>query len=160
MVTLNFVLAGLLVGSIIGAVYIGVLNYRRFKLNTQMAQDLDVVLRTTMDVVKRNKEGAADISLTNTERLTVEELYKNVGDPDQDISSPQMLSTILPVLVHKYGSMSLALKDFMKVPEDEYISVYVNTTSKELILSMDHDMGIKSPTTMVNFTNSDDNTFH
>ena len=160
MVTLNFVLAGLLVGSIIGAVYIGVLNYRRFKLNTQMAQDLDVVLRATMDVVKRNKEGGADLSLTNTERLTVEELYKNVGDPDQDISSPQMLSTILTVLVHKYGSMSLALKDFMKVPEDEYISVYVNTTSKELILSMDHDMGIKSPTTMVNFTNSDDNTFH
>ena len=160
MVTLNFVLAGLLVGSIIGAVYIGVLNYRRFKLNTQMAQDLDVVLRTTMDVVKRNKEGGANLSLTNAEMLTVEELYKNVGDPDQDISSPQMLSTILTVLVHKYGSMSLALKDFMKVPEDEYISVYVNTTSKELILSMDHDMGTKSPTTMVNFTNSDDNTFH
>jgi hypothetical protein len=160
MVTLNFVLAGMLVGSIIGAVYFGVLNYRRHKLNMQMAQDLDVVLRTTMDVVKRNKEGGANLSLTNAEMLTVEELYKNVGDPDQDISSPQMLSTILTVLVHKYGSMSLALKDFMKVPEDEYISVYVNTTSKELILSMDHDMGTKSPTTMVNFTNSDDNTFH
>ena len=145
MVTLNFVLAGLLVGSIIGAVYIGVLNYRRFKLNTQMAQDLDSI---NLNHLLKQEHG------------TVEELYKNVGDPDQDISSPQMLSTILTVLVHKYGSMSLALKDFMKVPEDEYISVYVNTTSKELILSMDHDMGIKSPTTMVNFTNSDDNTFH
>ena len=48
----------------------------------------------------------------------------------------------------------------MKVPEDEYISVYVNTTSKELILSLDHEMGAKNPTTMVNFSNSDDNTFH
>ena len=160
MIILNFILAGWLAACIVGVAYVGVLNYRRYKLNMQMAQDLDVVLRTTLDVVKRNKEGTAELPLTNTQELTVEELYKNVGDPNHDIESPQMLSTILTVIVHKYGTMNISLKDFMNVPEDEYISVYINTISKELILSVDHDIGTKSPTTMVNFTNSDDNTFH
>ena len=160
MVTLNFVLAGLLVGCIACVAYVGVINYRRHKLNMQMAEDLDVVLRSTLDVVKRNKKSGAKLPLSHTDKLTVEDLYKNVGNPDLDIDSPQMLSTILTVIVHKFGSMSLSLKDFMKVPEDEYISVYVNTTSKELILSLDHEMGAKNPTTMVNFSNSDDNTFH
>jgi len=52
------------------------------------------------------------------------------------------------------------LKDFMKVPDKEYVSVYVDTTSKELILSSDHELVSAESAAMVNFNNPDDNTFH
>ena len=158
MVTLNFVLAGLLVACIISVVYIGALNYQRHKLNMLIAGELDVVLQSTLKMANRDEESINKTTI-NPE-MSVEDLYKGGFGKNQDIDSPEMLSTILTVLVHKYGNLRLSLGDFMKVRDEDYISVYVDVNSKELILSLDHAMGTKDPLNMVNFSNSDDNTFH
>jgi len=157
--TFNIVLSGLLVVSIGVALYSGFLNYKRRKLNMQISDDLEIVLNSTLAMIKENEKIVAN---TNKEKIThYNDLYNPMSDNNlRDIESPEMLSTILTVIVTKYGDIRLALKDFMKVPDKEYVSVYVDTTSKELILSSDHELVSVESAAMVNFSNPDDNTFH
>jgi hypothetical protein len=159
MLTFNIVLSGLLAVSIGVALYSGFLNYKRRKLNMQIADDLEIVLHSTLTMIKENEKIIANAS---KEKIThYNDLYNPMSDNNlRDIESPEMLSTILTVIVTKYGDIRLALKDFMKVPDKEYVSVYVDTTSKELILSSDHELVSAESAAMVNFNNPDDNTFH
>ena len=125
----------------------------------QISDDLEIVLNSTLAMIKENEKIVAN---TNKEKIThYNDLYNPMSDNNlRDIESPEMLSTILTVIVTKYGDIRLALKDFMKVPDKEYVSVYVDTTSKELILSSDHELVSVESAAMVNFSNPDDNTFH
>ena len=159
MLTFNIVLSGLLAVSIGVALYSGFLNYKRRKLNMQIADDLEIVLNSTLTMIKENEKIVASAS---KEKIThYNDLYNPMSDNNlRDIESPEMLSTILTVIVTKYGDIRLALKDFMKVPDKEYVSVYVDTTSKELILSSDHELVSAESAAMVGFSNPDDNTFH
>jgi hypothetical protein len=159
MVTVNFILAIILGSCIAWATYTAVLNWRRFKANQQIAEDLDAVLKSTLEVVARNKKIAAAKS-KNPKTFRLEDFYESGVGPSGDLESPEMLSTLLTVIIHKYGTAQISLNDFLKVPDEEYISVYVDTASKKLILSMDHEMGSKNPMNIVNFSNPDDNTFH
>ena len=56
------------------------------------------------------------------------------------MSSPEMLATIITVLVHKQGLIKLSVKDFSDVPDEEYVSVYVDTKTQELVLSLNHEL--------------------
>ncbi len=159
MLTFNIVLAALLFVSLGVVFYFGFLNYRRRKLNMQMAADLEIVLHSTLAMIKENEKIVAKANKGKATHYN--DLYNPMSDNKlQDIESPEMLSTILTVIVNKYGDVRLALKDFLKVPDKEYVSVYVDTVSKELILSSDHEMVSPETATMVSFSNPDDNTFH
>jgi hypothetical protein len=163
MLTINFVLAGILVASILSVCGLGFLNWRRFKTNKQTAKDLNTLLQSTMEVISNQRDGIAassKLKSRKTKGLTLEDFYKSGVGVSGDLESPEMLSTILTVIIHKYGTAHISLSDFLKVPDEEYISVYVDTASKDLILSMDHDMGSKNPLNLVSFSNPDDNTFH
>ena len=151
MLTFNIILFGLLVASIGVTLYLGVLNFKRRKLNMQIAADLDLVLHSTLTMIKENKEKITHYN----------DLYNPMdGNKLKDIESSEMLSTMLTVIVNKYGDVRLSLKDFEKVSDQEYVSVYVDTTSKELILSSNHELISTDLTSMINFNNSDDSTFH
>ena len=116
-----------------------------------------------MEIILKQREAIASRSkLKNqkTKELTLEDFYKSGIGVSGDLESPEMLSTILTVIIHKYGTAHISLNDFLKVPDEEYISVYVDTTSKDLILSMDHNIENKNPRNIVAFSNPDDNTFH
>jgi len=159
MLTFNLILSGALAASIGVALYFGFLNYKRRKLNMQIAADLDVVLHATVSMIKENEKIVAK---TNKDKIThYNDLYNPLdGNKLHDIESSEMLSTMLTVIVSKYGDVRLSLKDFEKVPDKEYVSVYVDITSKELILSSNHELVSTELTNMVNFNNSDDSTFH
>jgi hypothetical protein len=159
MLTFNIILFGLLVASIGVTLYLGVLNFKRRKLNMQIAADLDLVLHSTLTMIKENKKNIAN---PNKEKIThYNDLYNPMdGNKLKDIKSSEMLSTMLTVIVNKYGDVRLSLKDFEKVSDQEYVSVYVDTTSKELILSSNHELISTDLTSMINFNNSDDSTFH
>jgi len=117
---------------------------------------LDIVLQSTIALIKKNEAAAKLIP------QKIEDLYKapKAGNDFRDIDSPQMLSTIVTVIIKKYGNLRLSLTDFTSVLDEDYISVYVDTRSKELILSLNHALGEDDPITMANFNPSDDNTFH
>ena len=61
-------------------------------------------------------------------------------DPSDIMADPAMLSTILTAIVVKYGEMRLGMKDVMLSDENEYVSVYVDTGTKEMVLSTKHDL--------------------
>ena len=81
------------------------------------------------------------------------------SDPMDD---PGMLSSILAVIVKKYGAIKLGINDFESTGSDDYVSVYVDTKTQDLILSLDHGLVEKEidPMSMINFGSKDDNTFH
>lgn len=159
MLTFNIILSGLLAVSIGVALHLGFLNFRRRKLNMQIAEDLDLVLHSTLAAIKENEKIVAK---TAKDEIThYNDLYNPMASNKlHDIDSSDMLSTILTVIVTKYGDVQLSLKDFEKVPDKEYVSVYVDVATKELILSADHELSSKNLTSMIKFNNSDDSTFH
>jgi len=61
-------------------------------------------------------------------------------DPSDMLADPAMLSTILTAIVVKYGEMRLGMEDVMLSDENEYVSVYVDTGTKEMVLSTKHDL--------------------
>lgn len=79
---------------------------------------------------------------------------------NKKFSDPLMLATIVTVLVNKYGTIRLNIDDFGAIPDDEYVSVYVETNTQELILSLNHTLGEEDPLKFVNFKKSDDSTYH
>jgi hypothetical protein len=138
------------------AFFIAYQNYKVWKYNKAIAKELDLLVQNTLETVQKNKK----IATKKSRDISLDDLY-SMRDPQMDdITSPEMLTSILTVIVHKYKNIRLHLKDFM-IPEEEYISVYVDTNSQELILSKNHDMSDPAdPYSMVNFAKSDDNTFH
>ena len=80
-------------------------------------------------------------------------------DPNDIMADPALLSTILTAIVVKYGEMRLGMKDVMLSDENEYVSVYVDTGTKEMVLSTKHDLeGAVSYFTQAGA--DDDETYH
>ena len=119
------------------SIYWSVRSYRRYKLNLMLTEELSAIVVEAKDTI-------------NNRILE--------GDP---MSSPQMLSTIVTVLVHKFGDVRLSMSDFM-ISDDEYVSVYVDGKTKEILLSLNHDLvqedNLKNG--LLAFGKSDDTTFH
>lgn len=129
-------------------------NYRRYKHNVQVGIHLDKLLQAaikvsqaTQKVVKHQKE----IALVG--------LYNPTSTATPDIDSPALLSTLLAVIVNKFGDLKLSMKDFM-IPSEEYVSVYVDTVSQELILSTKHGLDDLTATSLMNISDPDDTTYH
>jgi len=82
----------------------------------------------------------------------------------QDLTDPAILSTLVTVLVHKLGDVRLNVTDFTKIPESEYVSVYVDTMTNDIVLSLDHDMGTADAGSTVaafaGLVKTDDETYH
>jgi len=163
MLILDFILSALLVLCLILSAYWGVLNRRKYLANINVANELDRVMGDAVKLVIDNQNLNDSLKNKNAgPKLEIEDLYKpQTGQSkDVDLESPEMLSTILTVIIHKYGTVKISLNDFRRLPEEEYVSVYVDSKSKNLVLSMEHDLGDKNPLDMISFTNSDDSTFH
>lgn len=138
----NFILISVLVASIGWALITGHQNRKRKKLNDLIANELDFIIRSVTQSIEKTKKSATSL-----------------GGELPDIGSPEMLSTLVTVLINKVGTINLSLADFAGVPDDEYVSVYVDGDSKEIILSMNHRLGETDPY-VVSFGDSDDGTFH
>jgi len=53
---------------------------------------------------------------------------------------PGMLATVITTIIAKDGNMRLSLADFEKVNDGDYVSVYIDTATQDLILSLKHDL--------------------
>tara|TARA_R110000751_G_scaffold299059_1_gene409512 strand:+ start:404 stop:826 length:423 start_codon:yes stop_codon:yes gene_type:complete len=122
------------------SVYWSVRSYRRYKLNLLLTEELSSIIASA--------------------KKTIEEAHNSLGE--DLMQSPQMLSTIVAVFVHKYGDVRLSTKDFM-ISDDTYVSVYVDTTTQEIILSLNHDLISEQEElrdSLLAFGKNVDNTFH
>ena len=141
---LNLVLFSVLVVATGWALVTGYQNRKRKKLNDLVAGELDFIIRSVTQSIEKTKKYAAKA--------------ETLGLPP-DINSPEMLSTLVTVLVNKLGTVNLSLDDFSNVGHDEYVSIYVNGDTEEIILSLNHAIAEASPY-MTSFGDPDDNTFH
>jgi len=123
-------------------------NLKQRNLNIQIAEHLQEVTLS----LEAEEKAQKNTGIFDTE-------YLNDFQAEQ-LSSPAMLSTILTVLVYKYKTLRITMNDFMAVPDDEYISVYVDSKKQDLVLSSNHNLATEDPITMINFTDPDDTTFH
>jgi len=155
MMTLNailFILLGL-------SLALTLFNYRKVRVerarNESVAVGLDELLEMTRLEIAKNKKLVEKVKKQIRNVSTVLE----ADDPMED---PGMLSSILAVIVKKYGAIKLGLQDFESTSNDDYVSVYVDTKTQDLILSLDRGLDEKNtdPMSMVNFGTKDDNTFH
>jgi len=75
---------------------------------------------------------------------------------------PKMLATIITVLVGKLGHVRLSLNDFANLSDEDYVAVYIEMESKDLILALNSDPVSSSTAMMVNLFGGDpdDNTYH
>jgi len=142
----------MVVGTALGLTW-AFINYRRHKRNVAVATELDKLIHSALDVVSKNKARVAE-----EQKRILSELQEghNVG---ANLDSPMLLSTMLTVLINKFGDVRLSMRDFM-IPDEEYVSVYVDVDTKELILSTNHELTLENSYSMASFTDTDDNTFH
>jgi len=151
MTILFYIMMVLLAGLIASGFFLMRLIYNNLKqrnLNIQIAEHLQEVTLS----LEAEEKAQKNTGIFDTE-------YLNDFQAEQ-LSSPAMLSTILTVLVYKYKTLRITMNDFMAVPDDEYISVYVDSKKQDLVLSSNHNLATEDPITMINFTDPDDTTFH
>jgi hypothetical protein len=138
----------LLIAAALGALYWSVRGYRMYKANLLVSQELDKIIGSTLETIQKTKNsGGRGAGLLGPD-----------GEPIDMLDSPDMMSTIITVLVNKFGNVRLSMQDFL-LSDEEYVSVYVDTNTQEIVLSLDHSLevsemysGFKGP--------ADDNTFH
>ncbi len=140
MFTLNvalFVLLFIVTGALIVKVY-------QFKIKERALNELGAELSQTLAILKDTVKQKKKSSVTGADFL------KDAG----------LLSTLITVIVSKYGNLHLALEDFANVDDKEYVSIYIDPDKKSLILSINHALGQTISQSLANFGTPDDNTFH
>ena len=155
MMTLNFALSIVLGLSVALTLF----NYRKVlaarQRNTVISVGLEELMELTRQEIVKNKK------LVERAREQMKRSVNPLGSEDP-MEDPGLLASILAVIVKKYGALKLGIEDFESTGSDDYVSVYVDTKTQDLILSLDHGLveKEKDPMSMINFTVKDDNTFH
>ena len=159
MVLFNVILSSILLTAL-GFTLWGLVRVRRErKMNAVIVTGLDTLMATTREEIAKNKK------LVEKTRTIMEDMPALPAD-EQDtdpMHDPDMLSTVISAIVKRLGTIKLGLKDFEAVSGDDYVSVYVDTVTQDLILSLNHELAgtdPKDPMSMINLGNSDDSTFH
>ena len=144
MLLLNFLLTVCLLLCCAGALYGWRRGHQREKLNNRIADELDTILAKSAELIREQRNRGVRPGSGNI----------------QDLQDPGMLSTLITVIINKYGNIRLGLEDFSSLEEEEYVSVYLDTRTNDLILSLNHTEGTSESFTLSSYTDPDDNTFH
>jgi hypothetical protein len=143
---LYLIFGALLSIGVVAALYWSVRSYRIYQTNLLVSEELDKIIAETLKAVQKNKR-------SNRPDLEGAGLS---GGPDL-INSPDLMSTIITVLINKFGDVRLGMQDFM-ISDEEYVSVYVDTQTEEIILSTNSDLSVADLYT--GFRKPGDGTFH
>ena len=112
------------------------------KFNVALRNSAIALVEDIQDEIDKNEKLVAEAkSQVAAAMSAVKADMSDFGsDPTDMMADPAMLSTILTAIVIKYGEMRLGMKDVMLSDENEYVSVYVDTGTKEMVLSTKHDL--------------------
>ncbi len=143
----------------IGAGYWTLLSYRRYRMNLLISHELQKIIDKTSQTVAQSKTA---VEQSHKIKPDAEGMSPGADEEmPQLMEQPELMATLITVLVNKMvgrgGSVRLSLQDFM-LSDEEMVSVYVDTETQEIILSMDATLAMEN--SFVGFGNPDDNTFH
>ena len=135
----------------------------------RIERDVNLIVKTSVEelMVVTQREIAKNKKLVEKTKGLLAQA-KNRPAPtdatDDPMNDPDMLSSVISVIVKKFGTLKLGLTDFEAVTDHDYVSVYVDTMTQDLILSLKHDLhtGAEADDSMamVNYGNPDDSAFH
>jgi hypothetical protein len=135
------------------------------KFNTAIRQSAQLLAESVEDQIARNEKLVAEaksqiaMAMAAMEADMAAAAYDPPQDVDDMLNDPGMLASIITAIIVKYGDMRIGMSDMMQLDEDQSISIYIDTASKEMVLSTQHDLGDK--TSFINFSNpKDDETYH
>ena len=135
------------------------------KFNTAIRQSAQLLAESVEDQIARNEKLVAEaksqiaMAMAAMEADMASAAYDPPQDVDDMLNDPGMLGSIITAIIVKYGDMRIGMSDMMSLDEDQSISIYIDTASKEMVLSTQHDLGDK--TSFINFSNpKDDETYH
>jgi len=131
------------------------------KFNAALRNSAIALVEDIQDEIDKNEKLVAEAkSQVAAAMSAVKADMSDFGsDPTDMMSDPALLSTILAAIVVKYGEMRLGMEDVMLSDGNDYVSVYVDTGTKEMVLSTKHDL----EGTVSYFTQTgpdDDETYH
>ena len=131
------------------------------KFNTALRNSAIALVEDIQDEIDKNEKLVAKAKAQVAAAMSaVKADMSDFGsDPTDMMADPALLSTILAAIVVKYGEMRLGMEDVMLSDGNDYVSVYVDTGTKEMVLSTKHDL----EGTVSYFTKTgpdDDETYH
>ena len=125
--------------------------------NMFLAEGLDNLLNAAKVEVAKNKK------LVEKARSMVDYSTAQLDPSSPSVmDDPAMLATLVTVIVKKFGTMRLGMPDFTSLPDDQFVSLYVDTNTQELLLSLRDDLEEETAAMMdiINFSGKDDGTYH
>jgi len=112
--------------------------------NEKLVAEAKLHVATAMSAVKAN----------------ISSLDSELHDSNDVMNDLALLGSILTAIVVKYGDMRLGPKDMILTEESEYVSVYVDTETEEMVLSTEHDLEGDTSYFILFINPSDDETYH
>ena len=115
------------------------LSRKQEAVNLTLYLGIEELHARTQAEIKKNTGLIADAkSLFGGQKIS-EVSVEDLGIPDS-FDDPGMLATVITTIVAKNGNMRLSLSDFNQVKDGAYVSVYIDTATQDLILSLKHDL--------------------
>jgi hypothetical protein len=146
----NVALSVVLTGTLLFLLFLIQKNLALSKLHAKVGEELHSII----DNVSRANQKIAGAIAGTAKSLEVDspgnELLEDAG----------LLATMLTAIVTKYGDMRIKMLDIDSLGENAFISVYIDTTEQELILSMEPNLVENNQLVFEKFLKSDDGTFH
>ena len=147
MFSLNLILAVLLLTAGGYAFYLIKKNRALAAANNLLARELNILINMPPEVAK-SLVGPGD--------------GESALGPGGVLNNPALLASILTAMVSKYGNMKIGMVDFDSISKEDYVSVYVDAKSNELILSLNHDLATAADSAdhFGFYPKPDDGTYH
>ena len=106
-------------------------------------------------VAKAKEQVAAAMAAVSADAATRVPLS---GDPNDMMEDPALLGSLLTAIIIKYGDVRLGIEDMALTEGKDFVSVYVDTRTKEMVLSTKHDL--EGSVSFFSLTGNDDETYH
>ena len=106
-------------------------------------------------VAKAKKQVAAAMAAVSADATTKTPLS---GDPNDVMQDAALLGSLLTAIIIKYGDVRLGIEDMAQTEGKDFVSVYVDTRTKEMVLSTKHDL--EGDVSFFSLSGTDDETYH
>jgi hypothetical protein len=117
---INIVLSIILLIGIAYAIRVVWVNYQQKKLQDALVEELKIIIDKYAQRINEPKKKPA--------------LFE--GGSSYDLTDPLVLASLITVMVNKNGiPIRLSLADFANVQENDYVRVYIDMETNDLILS-------------------------
>ena len=144
------------------------INQFEKKMNATLKEATKILVSEAQTAVQRNEKLVAEAKRQVSHVITqMESEYYGTPKTTKNnkfdlLNDPGLLSSMITALVMKYGEMRLSMNDFADVTTDDYVTVYVEALTKEVVFSSKHKLADDDKEFFANYATraEEDETYH